>query len=160
MFPFSPHQAPCPNHPCLPPSHLPSLTLSLCPFIKIYITDYAVTVLSIPPLYALLPCTTPPTSISPFHSCPWVIHISSLASTFPILFLTSPSLFHRPFMLPVSCIFSPLFIFKLCNYDLLWYVLPWVQLLWDNLSFLDFLEVYFICQMGEVLHYVFKYVFK
>ena len=40
------------------------------------------------------------------------------------------------------------------------FVLPWVQLLWDSLSFLDFLEVYFLCHIGEVLlHYVFKEVF-
>ena len=29
---------------------------------------------------------------SSLNSCPWVTHISSLASPFPILFLTSPSL--------------------------------------------------------------------
>ena len=35
-----------------------------------------------------------PSSIpSYFRSCPWVVHISSLASPFPILFLTSPCLF-------------------------------------------------------------------
>ena len=36
---------------------------------------------------------TPPSSIPRFSSCPWVKHISSLASTFPILFLPSPCLF-------------------------------------------------------------------
>ena len=42
-----------------------------------------------------------------------------------------------------------------------WCVLPWVQLLWDALSFLDFLEVYFFCQIREgLLHYVFKSVFN
>ena len=36
-------------------------------------------------------------------------------------------------------------------------ILPWVQLLWDSLGFLDFLEVYFLHQIGEVLlHYFFK----
>ena len=42
-------------------------------------------------------------------SCPWVIHISSLASPFPILFLTSPYLFctyHLCFLFPVP--FPPL----------------------------------------------------
>ena len=35
------------------------------------------------------------------------------------------------------------------------------QLLWDSLSFLDFLEVYLLCQIGEVLlHYFFKEVFN
>ena len=32
----------------------------------------------------------PPTNIPALSSCPWVIHISTLASPFPILFLTSP----------------------------------------------------------------------
>ena len=39
------------------------------------------------PAYPLLP------AFPPFSSCPWVVHINSLASTFPILFLTSPGLF-------------------------------------------------------------------
>ena len=41
-----------------------------------------------------------------------------------------------------------------------WCVLPWVQLLWDFLSFLDFLEVYSLCQIGGVLQYFCKYVFN
>ena len=45
------------------------------------------------PLYSPPSYTPPPTIIAPFGSCPWVVHISSLASTFPILFLTSPCLF-------------------------------------------------------------------
>ena len=48
------------------------------------------------PLYSPPPCTPPPIpppTFPPFSSCPWVIHISSLASTFPIPFLTSPCLF-------------------------------------------------------------------
>ena len=36
----------------------------------------------------------PPSNIAPLSSCPWVIHVSSLASLFPILFLTSPCLFY------------------------------------------------------------------
>ena len=46
----------------------------------------------------------------PFGSCPWVIHVSSLASTFPILYLTSPCLFctyHLCFLFPVP--FPPFF---------------------------------------------------
>ena len=35
----------------------------------------------------------PPTSSPPLSSCPYIIHISSLASPFSILFLTSPCLF-------------------------------------------------------------------
>ena len=34
-----------------------------------------------------------PPTFPPYSSCPWVIHIRSLASTFPILFLPSPCLF-------------------------------------------------------------------
>ena len=42
------------------------------------------------PLHSAHPLLT---HIPPFSSCPWVIHISSLVCTFPILFLTLPSLF-------------------------------------------------------------------
>ena len=44
-------------------------------------------------------------------SCPWVIHISSLASPFPILFLTSPCLlctYQLCFLFPVPFPLSPL----------------------------------------------------
>ena len=46
-----------------------------------------------PPLYSPLPCTYLSPAFPTFRSCPWVIHRSFLASTFPILFLTSPCLF-------------------------------------------------------------------
>ena len=42
-------------------------------------------------------------------SCPWVVHMNSLLSTFPILFLTSPCLFstcHLCYLFPV--LFPPL----------------------------------------------------
>ena len=47
-------------------------------------------------------CTPPPTRIPPFSSCPWVTHVSSSASTFSTLFLTSPSVFiyHLCFLFP------------------------------------------------------------
>ncbi|KAF6094917.1 hypothetical protein HJG60_011981 [Phyllostomus discolor] len=45
------------------------------------------------PLHSPPPCTPSPTHIPPLSSCPCVILISSLASTFPILFLPSPYLF-------------------------------------------------------------------
>ena len=35
-----------------------------------------------------------PTAISHLSSCAWVMYVSSLTSPFPILFLTSPCLFH------------------------------------------------------------------
>ena len=38
-------------------------------------------------------CPPPPSYIPPYSSCPCVILISSLASTFPTLFLPSPCLF-------------------------------------------------------------------
>ena len=54
----------------------------------------------------------PPSVPHPLSSCPWVVHISSLASTFPILFLTCPCLFctyHLCFLFPVPFpAFSPL----------------------------------------------------
>ena len=50
-------------------------------------------------------------SPQPLRSCPWVVHISSLTSQFPILFLTSPCLFciyHLSFLFPVPFPHSPL----------------------------------------------------
>ena len=55
-----------------------------------------------PPSIPLLP------SFSHLSSCPWVIHVSSLVSPFPILFLPSSCLFytyHLYFLFPVP--FSP-----------------------------------------------------
>ena len=62
-------------------------------FLKIiYFIDYAISCPISPPLFPSSLHT--PSHLHPphFSSCPWVIHISSLASTFPILFLTSPCL--------------------------------------------------------------------
>ena len=54
----------------------------------------------------------PPALPSPFSSCPWVAHVSSLASTFPMLFLPSLCLFctyHLCFLFHVPFpLFSPL----------------------------------------------------
>ena len=58
-------------------------------FFDIFI-DYAITVVPFPPLHSTPSCPPLPSHIS---SCPWVILISSLDSTFPILFLPSPCLF-------------------------------------------------------------------
>ena len=50
--------------------------------------------LHFPPFIPLCPAHPfPPAFPAPFSSCPWVVHISSLASPFPILFFTSPCLF-------------------------------------------------------------------
>ena len=56
----------------------------------------------VPPILPAMPPT--------FSSYPWVIHISSLASPFPILFLTSPCLFcayQLCFLFPVLFSHSP-----------------------------------------------------
>ena len=69
-------------------------------FFKVYFTDYAITVVPV-----FLPLYSPPPAFPhPISSCPWVVHISSLASPLPILFLTSPCLFctyHSCFLFPV-----------------------------------------------------------
>ena len=59
------------------------------------------------PLCPPPPCTPIPSSHAPpVSSCPWVIHISSLATPFPILFLTSPCLFCTfQFVLLSTCFF-------------------------------------------------------
>ena len=43
----------------------------------------------IPLFILLLPAHLLPPAFLPFSSCPWVVHISSLASSFPTLFLTT-----------------------------------------------------------------------
>ena len=77
--------------------------------------DYAITVVPFfPPLYSPLPCIPLPPAFPPLSSCPWVVHICSLTSPFPILFLTSPCLFctyHLCFLFPVPL--SPLSPFSL-----------------------------------------------
>ena len=80
-------------------------------FFKVNVIHYAITVVPFStPLYSPLLCThLPPTFPPPLSSCPWVIHISSLASPFPILFLTFPCLFctyQLGFLFPVP--FSPI----------------------------------------------------
>ena len=45
------------------------------------------------PFTPLHPAHSLPPTFPPYSSCPWVILISSLASTFPTLFLPSPYLF-------------------------------------------------------------------
>ena len=61
------------------------------------------------PFIPLCPETPLPPAFPYLSSCPWVIHISSLASPLPILFLTYPCLFyayHLCFLFPVP--FSPI----------------------------------------------------
>ena len=61
------------------------------------------------PFTQLRPAHRLPPTFPPYSSCPWVILISSLVSTFPILFLPSPCLFstyHLCFLFSVP--FPPL----------------------------------------------------
>ena len=61
------------------------------------------------PFTQLHPAHLLPPTFSPCSSCPWVTHISSLASTFPILFLPSPCListYHLSYLFSVP--FPPL----------------------------------------------------
>ena len=69
---------------------------------KFFSFSISYTILNLPlsilylPFMLLIPCTDSPIHTPPPHplsSCPWVMDISSLASPFPILFLTSPCLF-------------------------------------------------------------------
>ena len=63
-------------------------------FLKLYFIDYVITVIPIWPLCSLPPNTPHSLSQSPHHcSCPQVMCISSLATPFPILYLTSSWLF-------------------------------------------------------------------
>ena len=66
------------------------------PFLKVYFIDYDITVVStfFSPLYLSVRIPHLPAFPNPLGSCPQVIHISSLASPFPMLFLTSPCLFY------------------------------------------------------------------
>ena len=98
-----------------------------------------------PPLYSLPPCTPPPTHIAPlFSSCPWVIHISSLASTFPILSLTSPCLFstyHLCYLFPALFPpFSP-YLFRLITLQI-------ISIVYDSLPVL---VVCLVCFLDPVV---------
>ena len=82
-------------------------------FFKVNFINYAVTLVPFfSPLYSTLPFTPPSHQHTPSSLNPWVIDISSLASPFSILFLTSHCLFctyHLYFLFPVSFPpFSPL----------------------------------------------------
>ena len=68
------------------------LSFSFSFFLNIFI-DYAIIVVPFLPLHSTPSCPSPPFPFPLFSLCPWLIHISSLASTFPILFLPSPCLF-------------------------------------------------------------------
>ena len=77
-------------------------------FLNIFI-DYAITVVPFPALLTPLhPAYSLPPTFTPYSSCPWVILISSLASTFPTLFLPSP--YFAPIIYATYSLYlSPLF---------------------------------------------------
>ena len=77
-------------------------------FFNIYLIDYAITVVPFSPLHSPPPCIPPPTHIPRFSSCPWVVHISSLTSPFPILSYPPPVYFVPPIMFLIPCTFSPI----------------------------------------------------
>ena len=66
----------------------------------------------LPPFTQLHPAHYLPPTFPPYSLCPWVILISSLASTFPILFLPSPVYFvptnYATYSLHLPPSFSPL----------------------------------------------------
>ena len=60
-------------------------------FLKLFCSDYAITVVLIFPFCLPPPSTSHPLRQSPHHcSCPWVMCISSLVTPSPILHFTSP----------------------------------------------------------------------
>ena len=84
-----------------------SVLLVLCSFFLIYLLIMLL-VVPFPPT-PLHPAHPLPPTFPPYSSCPWVILISSLASTFPILLLPSPCLlstYHLCYLFSVP--FSPL----------------------------------------------------
>ena len=79
-------------------------------FKKIYFVDYVIIVLSIFPL-GPPPPSTPISSSNPpppLRIYPWVLHISSLAIPFPILFLTPPVYLDLPIFASYSLHLLPI----------------------------------------------------
>ena len=75
--------------------------------ILLYFIDYAFTVVLVLLIIPLHPAHPIPPTFPSFSSCPWVIHISSLVSTFPTLFLPSP------YFLPIIYATYSLYLFPL-----------------------------------------------
>ena len=94
-----------------PPNKYLSVYIFLVFFFILIFYCYWITVVPIFPPLPALPDTSLPSSNPPVSSCPWIVHISSLASPFPRLFLSSPCLFctyHLCFLFPSSPFPSPL----------------------------------------------------
>ena len=79
-------------------------------FLKLHFIDYTIMVVFIFPPLPPPPSTPNSLKQSPHHcSCPWVVHISSLATPFPILYFTAPWLFFNYlFVLLKTLTFSPI----------------------------------------------------
>ena len=79
-----------------------SFNLTLSPhFFKLYFIDYAISCPDFPPFAPLhLAFPTPSDNPHTICSCPWVTHISSLATPFPILYCISPWLFYLYCLIP------------------------------------------------------------
>ena len=118
LSPFPPH-SPCPTHSHLPPSTLPHfdfihgafihddisiilllLEISSHEIIRFSFFNFNILIMLLqlshfPPLYSPPSCTPLPPSFPHLSSCPcpWIIHVSSLASPLPYYFLPSPCLF-------------------------------------------------------------------
>ena len=85
------------------------LRLSKSNYFKIYLLMMLLQLSHFPPFIPLHPEHPLPPWFLLFSLCPWVIYISSLASTFPILFLNSPCLFSTyPLCYLFSVPFAPL----------------------------------------------------
>ena len=87
--------------------HINSFCLFVFCFFNIFI-DYAITVVLFPPFTQLHPAQPVPPTFPPYSLCPWVILISSLAFTFPTLFLPSPVYFPPIIYATYSLYLSPL----------------------------------------------------
>ena len=81
---------------------------NLYSFLKNIFIDYAITVVPFPPPFTPLhPAHPLPPTFPSYISCPWFILISSLASTFPTLFLPSPVYFPPIIYATYSLYLSP-----------------------------------------------------
>ena len=74
-------------------THMYSINIYLFIYILIYLLIMLLQLSHLPTFTPLHPAHPLPPTFPSYSSCPWVIHISSLASTFPTLFLPSPCLF-------------------------------------------------------------------
>ena len=86
-------------------------------FFKIYFIDMLLLLSHFPPFHSTPSCTPAPSHIPPYSSCPWVIHISSLASTFlyysyppPVYFLPTIYATYSPYLSPLPPPPTPLLI--------------------------------------------------